>query len=253
MQLHPWERTIHFLRGVHSLATRTLPVFYLFHGANTDGDHAGAIEGYPGVVLKHVLKLSAVDTVSLSCRKAFDHDAKKLTGANFAQNSEETLKRVAAYWSKTSNRSLQDALAALVLLQWIFQDCAKTDTELFKAAAPLGRRIGLLKQHANRAAAHLTLETYEFSILDCAHVVAALTVIGEIIRSFDAPHTQPTYFDTLDEASLIAARQLFPTMPDRRLFQDLPIEAQSRFCWQWGIERGRQMLLEGLPYKISWF
>jgi len=28
---------------------------------------------------------------------------------------------------------------------------------------------------------------------------------------------------------------------------------QSRLCWQWGIERGRQMLLEQLPYAISGF
>lgn len=253
MPLNPLERAVHFLRGVGSLATMALPAFYLFHGANTNGDQAGAIEGYPGVVLKHAIKFSAVGTVSLSCRKAFDHGANGLTGANFAKNSNETLERVAEYWSKNSNRSFQEALAALDLLRSIFRDCAKTDTVLFNAAAPLGRRIGLLKQHADRSAAHLSLESYEFSILDCAHVVAALTVIGEIIRSFDDPHAQPTYFDTLDEASLLAARQLFPATPDIRLFQHIKIEMQSRLCWQWGIERGRRMLLEQLPYAISWF
>ena len=172
---------------------------------------------------------------------------------DFLKHADETLERVAAYWSKKSNRSLREALTALALLWSIFRDCAKTDTDLFKAAAPLGRRIGLLKQHADRSAAHLSLEHYEFSILDCAHVVAALTVIGEIIRSFDSPHEQPTYFDTLDEASLIAARQLFPATPDIRLFQHIKIEMQSRLCWEWGIERGLRMLFEQLPYAISWF
>lgn len=192
-------------------------------------------------------------TVSLSCRKAFDHGANGLTGADFAKSSDETLKKVAEYWSTKSGRSFQEALAALDLLRSIFWDCARTDKALLNAAVPLGRRIGLLKQHADRSAAHLSLENYEFSTLDCAHVVAALTVIGEIIRSFDDPLAEPTYFDTLDEASLSAASRLFPAMPDIRLFQEIKIEMQSRLCWQWGTEQGRQMLLEELPYAIGWF
>ena len=132
-------------------------------------------------------------------------------------------------------------------------DCAKTDTALFKATAPLGRRIGLLKQHANREAAHLTLESYEFTLIDCAHVVAALTMIGEIVRSFDDPGSSATYFDDLDQASLTAAKQLFPTTPDIRLFKEIKVEVQSRLCWQWGVERGKDMLLKQLPYAISWY
>jgi len=253
IQLNPLERAIHFLRGVDSLATMALPAFYFFYGASTDDDQADAIEGYPGVVLQHAIKFSSVGTVSLACRKAFDHGIKGLTSADFVKHADETLERVAACWSKKSNRALQEALTALALLWSIFRDCAKTETDLFKATAPLGRRIGLLKQHADRSAAHLSLEYYEFSILDCAHVIAALTMIGEIIRSFDRPHEPPTYFDMLDEASLTAARQLFPTTPDMRLFQHIKIATQSRLCWEWGIERGQRMLLEELPYAIGWF
>src|SRR6185295_1390756 len=90
----------------------------------------------------------------------------------------------------------------------------------------------LLKQYADHAAAHLSLDSYEFSTLDCVHVVAALTVIGEIIRSFDDSNSPPTYFDTLDEASLNAAKQLLPTLPNLRLFGNMQIEMQSRLCWQ---------------------
>jgi hypothetical protein len=97
------------------------------------------------------------------------------------------------------------------------------------------------------------LDNYEFSTLDCVHVVAALTVIGEIVRSFDDPDSQPTDFDSLDEASLSAARQLFPAMPDLRLFGGMKIEMQSRLSWQFGVDKGRQMLLEQLPYAIGWF
>jgi len=253
IQLNPLERAVHFLRGVNARATMALPAFYLFHGAKANGDHAGMIEGYPGVVFKHVIEFSSIGTISLSCRKAFDHGASGLTGANFAKNSDKTLAGVAEYWSANSGRSVEEAFAALCLLRTIFRDCAKTDTALLNAAAPLCRRIALLKQYANRSAAHLSLESYEFSTLDCAHVVAALTVLGEIIRSFDNPQEQPTYFDTLDEASLSVARQLFPSTPDMRLFANIKIEKKARLCWQWGMERGRQMLLEQLPYAIGWF
>lgn len=251
LQLTPLERSVQFLRGVYSRATMALPAFYLFHGAKTAG--ACSIEGYPGVVVKKAIEFSSIGTLSLSCRKAFDHSASGLTGSSFAKNSDENLMKLAEYWSAKSNRPVQEALAALVLLRSIFRDCAKTDTALFIAPAPLGRRIGLLKQYANRSAAHLSLEGYEFCTIDCAHVVAALTMIGEIIRSFDDPLSQANYFNALDEASLTGARQLFPAMPDVRLFGHFKVEMQSRLCWQWGIERGRQMFLEQLPYAISWF
>ena len=253
LRLDPLGQAIHFLRGVRSRAAMALPAFYLFHGSRCIGDEGCSIKGYPGVVLRHALEFSSIGTVSLCCRKAFDHEATGLTGANFAKASDEILQRVADRWSMNSNRSPEEALAALDLLRSVFRDCARTDTALLGAEAPLSRRIGLLKQYANRSAAHLSLEDYEFSTLDCAHVVAALTVIGEIIRSFDDPHTQRNYFDKLDEASLTAAKQLFPATPDVRLFQRNEIETQSRLCWQWGVERGRQMLLEQLPYATGWF
>jgi hypothetical protein len=253
IDVDPVGRSIHFLRGVNSRAMMTLPAFYLFLGANLKGDKPCAIEGYPGVVLKHALRFSSVDTISLSCRKAFDHGPKGLTGANFSKSSDEILAQVAEYWSGNSGRSFQEAFAALILLRSVFRDCSKAATVLLSDAAPLAKRIGLLKQHADRSAAHISLEDYEFSTLDCAHVVAALTVIGEIIRSLDGPNAEPTYFDKLDEASLDAARQLFPGTPEIRLFEHMQIEMQSRLCWRWGIDRGRRMILEQLPYAIGWF
>jgi hypothetical protein len=199
------------------------------------------------------IRFSSIATVTLSCRKAFDHGAKGLTGSNFAKNTDKILESVAGYWSGNSGQSLQEAFAALSLLRVVFRDCAKTDSDLLKGATPFGRRVGLLKQHADRSAAHISLETYEFSILDCAHVVAALTVIGEIIRTFDGPDARTTYFDTLDEASFSAAGQLFPAIPDRRLFRDIKIGMHSRLCWEQGLERGRQMIFEQLPNALGWF
>ena len=253
IRLTPLQNAVQFLRGVHSRATLTLPVFYLHLGATANADPPCSVPGYPGHVLKHSLQFSSIGTIALSCRKAFDHAATGLTGANFSKVSDSTLTEVAEYWANKSARPVQDAFDALYLLRSVFKDCAKNESQLLGGSAPLGRRIALLKQYADHAAAHLSLDYYEFSTLDSVHVVAALTVIGEIIRSFDDPDSQPTYFDTLDEASLNAAKHLFPAMPDLRLFGSMQIEMQSRLCWQFGVDRGRQMLLEQLPYAIGWF
>lgn len=252
-QLSPLERGVHFLRGVSSRATMALPAFYLFHAAAANTDRACTIDGYPGLVFKHSVSFSSLATVALACRKAFDHKANGLTGANFGKTSDATLEEHAEYWAKHSKRSQQDAHAALYLLRSVFQDCAKTDTALFHDATPLGQRIGLLKQYADRSAAHLSFEGYEVSTLDCVHVIAALVLIGEIIRSFDHASSLSTYFDTLDEAAFSAAKQLFPTTPNLRLFQHMKIETQAQLCWQWGAEQGRQMILEQLPYAIGWY
>jgi hypothetical protein len=230
-----------------------LPVFYLFHEANTSGDQAYAIEGYPGVFLKHAIKFSSVGTVSLACREAFDHAANGLTGANFAKSSDEALEKVAQYWSTKSTRSFQESTYSPRPTQVDFPGLHKSKHGAIQCPGSARAPNWTAKATCWPIGRHLSLENYEFSTLDCAHVVASLTLIGEIIRSFDNPSAQPTYYDTLDEASLIAARKLFLATPDIRLFQHIKVEMQSRLCWQWGTERGRRMLLEQLPYAIGWF
>ena len=251
-QLNPCEHAVQFLRGVCARATMTLPAFYLFLGAGVDVGQQCAMEGYPGVVLKHALGRSSIDTISLSCRVAFDGTG-DLSATAFSSISDADLQKVAKQWCKTSSRPSQEALAALCLLRSTFRDCSKSITDLLDSKVILGRRIALLRQCADNSAAHLSLRNYEFSTLDCAHVVAALSLIGEIIRSFDEPHLEPTYFDTLDEASWSAARQLFPATPETRLFQHIKVEMQARGCWQQGIEGGHKMLTDELLYAIGWY
>ena len=89
IQLDPLERVVHFLRNEFARYHGAASV-YLFLGANAGGDGACAIEGYPGAVLKHAVRFSSIGTVSLCCRKVFDHKANGLTGANFAKSSDET-------------------------------------------------------------------------------------------------------------------------------------------------------------------
>lgn len=253
LQLSPLERSVHFLRGVGSRASMTLPNFYLFLGAGANRDEPCLLEGYPGVVLQHTLEHSSMNEVTLSCRKVFDHHIKGLTGASFGRTSDAGLAEVAKYWADKSGRPYEDALTALSLLRLFFRDCSRTDEVLLRADAPLKRRIGLLKQHADRSAAHLSLDGYEFCVLDCVHFMAALVMIGEIVRSFDSPNKPADYYDTLDQAALSSASQLFPSMPSLRMFAHMQIELQARLCWKWGIEDGMQMLLYQLPYAIGWW
>jgi hypothetical protein len=231
-----------------------LPAFYLFLGtSDLNGHHKNLVPDYPGVILKEYLKFSSLNTITLACRKIFDHSTDKMSGKNFVNWSDQAMNGLAEHWSSSSGRTLQDAEKALVFLQTIFRDLSKHSKQLLSSEETLGRRIGLLIQHANRSAAHLSLESYEFDIFDCAHVVAALVMIAEIIRSFHASQEQPDFFNALDVASQSAARQLFPDMPDLRLFQNIEVEVQSRLSWQWGIERGRRMLIEQLPGAIGWY
>jgi len=71
---------------------------------------------YPGLILKHSLQVSSIETIALSCRKTFD-TAKGLTGAKFSQLSDSTLTEVAEYWANGSGRPNQDAYAALDLIR----------------------------------------------------------------------------------------------------------------------------------------
>jgi hypothetical protein len=254
-QLNEVERAIHFLRGVGSRASMALPAFYLFHGTNANAGQTGLITGYAGQVFRLGVQFSSLGTISLCCRKAFDHAANGLTGANFARTSDDALLTVAEHWSTWSSRPHEDAVSALRFLRLVFRTYAKTSTStgLFHSGSTsLGRRIGLLKQYADRSAAHLSMQDYSISTLDCSHVVSVLAIIGEIIRSFDDPTSQSDYFDKLDEASLCAARQLFPATPEIRLFEGMEVEMQARLYWQWGAERGLQSL-ENVAYATGWY
>lgn len=243
--------SIQFLRGVGSRATFALSSLYLLLAANIEGDNQCTVQGFPGKVFQSQVHFASLNTIALACRKAFDH-GKGMTGATFGRISDSTLEKHAEYWGQWPNRSQEDAYRALHFLRTFFAKCSKKPDALFRDGTTLGRRIGFIKQYADRSAAHLTLEHYEFENLDVAHVVAALTLVGSIIHSFDKGHP-PEYFNRIDQAAHAAALALFPDTPDIRLFERMNVDMQARLCWQWGEAQGMHMLTEQLPYAISWF
>lgn len=242
LRMHAKTAIIQFLRGVNSRAQMSLPAFYLFIGSNIEGPDSCSVPEYPGTVLTHWMRFSAINTITLCCRMVFDNATGSMTGSVFAKSSDVILEGVAEYWAKRAARPQAEAMSAIALLRDVFRECAKSNGALLDGATTLGKRIGLLKQHADRSAAHISLENYEFSIIDCAHVVGALTIIGEIIRTFDDPEAGPNHFNEIDEAALAAAKAIFPKIPDLRLFSGINIAHHADGCWKRDPQIGRRML-----------
>ena len=245
-------RSVQFLRGVFSRASLCLPAFYYFLGSASARDEAKTSSDYPFKIAQSYSAFSDLNTLTLSCRKLFDNASKPdLTGANFAKTSDATLTEHAEYWAKTSTHSEEDALTALLFLRRFFAECSKTDTELLQSNGLLQKRIGLLKQHANRAAAHLSLDDYSLDITDLAHFTAACTVVGEIVRSFDNHDLGPDYFNGLDTASYQAAQRVFPQIAKFQIFTSWDLEKQARLYWQRGEDNGIHMLLNQIQHAIG--
>lgn len=246
-------RSIQFLRGVVSRAGFCLPAFYHFLGAASAKRDDTTSADYPFCVARSHSEFSNLSVLSLACRKIFDHDKKTdLTGANFSKASDSVLNEHAEYWASNSPYGFDEALSALKFLQRFFAECSKTDTVLLKSDGQLQKRIGLLKQYADRAAAHLSLETYEINIVDLAHFTGAIVLVGEVIRRFDRPDLGSDYFNGIDSASYEAAKRVFPEIAKFQLFSGIEIERQACIYWQYGEEVGVQKLLNDAHYAFGY-
>jgi hypothetical protein len=226
-------RSVQFLRGVFSRSSMCIPAFYYFLGAVSAHEVAKTTDDFPFKVAQSYSEFSDLNTLTLACRKVFDHATKPdLTGANFGKLSDAVLEEHATYWSKTSGESVDDCLHALSFLRKFFLEYSKTDTDLLKANGWLHKRIGLLKQHADRSAAHISLDDYAVDILDLAHFTAAIAVVGEVVRSFDNTRLGSDYFNQVERGSYEAAKRLFPQIPKFKLFGNMQLHHQARFYWK---------------------
>ncbi len=157
----------------------------------------------------------------------------------------------ARFWAENSPHDFEEAFTTLKFLRSFFAVCSKTDTALLQANGLLQKRIGLLKQHADRAAAHLTLQDYEIEIVDLAHFTAATVMIGELIRRFDDPLLGPKYFNGVDRSSYEAARQAFPDIPTFQLFANVEIERQALIYCAHGEKQGVDDLLNRVQFILG--
>lgn len=209
-----------------------LPAFYYFLGSASAQKAAQSTEDYPFTVAQTYSQFSDLSTLTLACRKLFDHAGKlPLTGANFGRTSDQVLVKHAEHWAARCSTDVDATLLALTFLRRFFAEYSKTDSLLLKSDGYLHKRIGLLKQHADRAAAHLSLEDYALDIEDLAHFTASVVIAAEVIRSFDIPWLSSNYFNDLDNAAYEAATRAFPQIVKFRLFGNMHIHRQARFYW----------------------
>jgi hypothetical protein len=244
--------TIQFLRGVGSRACQLLPALYTQLGAST----TAALKGKPywQTVQAASSEFSSLQTISLGCRAVFDDGRNRMTGKRFARITDGTLFSVAEYWATSSKRPVEDAARALRLLRDLFERCAQPKKLLLNASSLLERRVGLLKYHADRAAAHITLEPFLFHLLDLIHVVAAVTVVGAIIVDFDDSTRGDRYFDSIDEGAFEAAKSIFPAFPGgQRLFHNFHVHEQGSLYWKIEELGGLNMLLYQLPSALGYW
>jgi hypothetical protein len=249
VKLDPFLAAVHFLRGVSSLASQVLPTFYFQLGSRLP-QSAGLPhwQRVQAAVIEH----SSLQSISLCCRSAFCASEGQLTGRRFANTPDAILAKVAEFWAKKADREVADASMALTLLREIFRRCAHSRAALLTRHSLLERRIGLIAYHADRRAAHLTLESFYFSIVDLVHVVAAIAVIGAIIIDFDYPKLGSRYFDEIDLAGWQAAQQVFPNLSHPRLFQHFEVHKQAKVYWKVPESGGLDAILDRLTGAIGY-
>jgi hypothetical protein len=254
IRLTELEHSVQFLNGVLSKASFLLPAYYSFLATSIDAKKAMSIDGYPGAVFQCYMNKSALNYISLVARKLFDHsNGVVLNGAKFAKTSDHTLKEHAERWSSFSGRSKQDAVNALKILRAFFKICSQKTDDLLKEKSRLCKRIGLVKQYANREAAHLTFQGYEVSWLDVLHVTASVVLVAEIVRSFDRPEYKESYYHGINEAAFTAIKQLYPETPELKLFEKIEIAQWAKDCIERGEDYSMEFLLESIPDRLSYY
>ena len=229
-----------------------LPAFYYFLGSASAHEAAKSSPEYAFKVAQTYSEFSDLNTLTLACRKMFDHAAKPdLTGANFAKLPDQVLMEHAEYWANCSKKPVDECLSALLFLRKFFAEYSKTDSVLLQKDGWLHKRIGLLKQHADRTAAHLSLQDYALDIVDLAHFTAAAVVVGEVVRSFDNPFTGDRYFNQVDEGAYEAAKKVFPQIHPFRLFGSMQVHQQARFYWKHQDHESIQSYFDQLQWALG--
>src|SRR5690606_8972273 len=114
----------------------SLSSFYLLLATSIKDRQPCLVPGYAGVVLQSQIHFSSLATITLACRKSFDH-GKGLTGAAFGRLPDSAISEHAKYWS-SHGRSFEDALRALRFLRSLFSACSQKPDALFKSKSTLG-------------------------------------------------------------------------------------------------------------------
>ena len=154
---------------------------------------------------------------------------------------------VVRYWSERNGANAGDAGLALAFVKRMLIRCGVPIGKPEACDCILTRRVALLEAHADRVAAHISLEDYEFTVLDVAHVVAATAMWGAVIHGFDNPGSSGVeYLISIDRSAHAAAIEVFPD------FAGSPRLLGDEFICDMLPKLVAGQLIDGVDYLSTW-
>lgn len=206
------DRGILFLRAASGRATLALSAFYLFLAAELSTEEEQHKWTYAQRVKHSTLRFSSINTIALATRTIFDHSSKnELCAKAVIDANKADFNKMVTYWANRNDRKYSDAEDALCFVKELLEQCAIPISAAKKSPFVLARRIAFMKALADRESAHISLQHYEYTLLDVAHVVSATALLGAVIHHFDYPGSSgPAFFERLDIAAHESASDALP-------------------------------------------
>lgn len=248
----PHVRAILYLRAASARADLCHANFYLYVGA-TISSEAEIRSWIPSHrVRQYAIRYSAINTIALGIRSIYD-DAKNsdLNAKRVVSLSDFDLEKVVSYYGGKGDT--QPGLR-LALIQRVLARGAVSINAAASSSCVLARRIALMKAYADRQAAHVSLDNYEYDVFDVAHVVAATAIVGAIIHELDDPSENGVeWLDAMDRAAYEAAAELFPALkPQPRMFDRCDLPNLFKTVIEGKITEGSEYLSTWLLSALGW-
>jgi len=251
---NPVNRAVLYLRAASGRCSIALSAFYVFLAAEASTPDERKAWKYADQVKHYTLRFSTITTIALCVRAIYDASANDLCAKTVTGASSSTFSKLAQYWAKKTSRDFNEAELALCFVQDVLARCSIPISAAKKSDCILARRVALMKAYADRESAHISLHSYEYTLLDVAHVVAATALLGAVIHHFDvAGESGPKFLARLDEGAHASAVELFPkTKKVGRLFDDKrDLDLMIRNLYKGKIISGADYLSTYLPSALG--
>lgn len=240
-------QAVQYLRHASGRAAIALSAFYFYFGAVVASERspkASHIE----IVKRQTINYASTWTIALCVRSIFDRHAKgELSSKVLLNLNRADYDEVVRYWSERNGANAGDAGLALAFITRMLTRCGVPIGKPETCDCILTRRVALLAAYADRVAAHISLEDYEFSVLDVAHVVAATAIWAAVIHGFDNPGSSGAeYLISIDRSAHAAAIEVFPD------FAGTPRLLSDEFIRDTFPKLVAGQLIDGVDYLSTW-
>lgn len=251
----PSTRAVLFLRGACGRAALCHSNFYLYVGATISSENEIRSWIPPHRLRHYAIRHSAISTIALGIRSMYDDvRSSDLNAKRVISLSDVDFAKVVSYWANGEQEKEARARRTLSLIQRVLARGAVSIDAAAKSPCVLTRRIALMKAYADRQAAHVSHENYEYDVFDVAHVVAATAIVGAMIHEFDEPTEKGTeWLNAMDKAAYEAATELFPALkPQPRLFDRCDLDNLFKVATEGKLTDGAEYLSTWLLSALGW-